>query len=224
MFGKPSLSNEYARIIRQLEEGERHVPQHNRPKSIHDSGFESFVTPAHEVLFEDFNWFGALMNRQTADPWAVEETPDTLLKDLDDPDLGRTYNVYYNAVMMGRLQIGIGDLHSLLHPQEFIHKRSARAFLQLNWLRFVPYDDAHQFVSALGLLLGRFEEHEAAYARAAAAATAALMGYLWESVRVEDAVMDFEYRTEGPYDLLLQTTDHWKANGIDPFESWNGDR
>lgn len=164
------------------------------------------------------------MNFQLPDAWAVEETPDTLLKDLEDPDLGRTYRIYYKPIMLGTLQVGIGDLSVLLRPEEFIHKRSARAVLDLHWLRFVPYDDAHQLVVTIDLLLGPFAERDAAYARASAAATAALTRYLWESVRVEDVVMVFGHSTEGPYELLRRTTDQWKANSIDPFERWNGDR
>lgn len=45
MFGKSSLSKDHAAIVGEMERGERHVPQHKRPKSIADSGFTSFITP-----------------------------------------------------------------------------------------------------------------------------------------------------------------------------------
>jgi hypothetical protein len=225
MFRKSNLSEEYAAIIAKIEEGDRHIPQHEQPRTISDSGFAMFVTPGHEVLFEDFEWFGAVMNHNLADPWAVEETPDTLLTVLEDtPDVGRTYRVFYNVALLGKLQICVHGISGISSRDDFLRDRGELAVLNLRYLRFVPYHDVHQLLTTLYVLIGPFVEREAAYARASQAATALLTGHLWECVRMPDIVPDFEACAAGPYDLLRKTTDHWKKNRVDPFAKWDGDR
>jgi len=229
VFGKQSLSDDYAPIIKAIAEGERHKPQHERPRTVGDSGLTSFVTPAHEVVFADFDCFAAVLIHQVTEPWSIEETSDTLVDDRrsDSPDVGRTYVVYYNSLRMGRLQVTVGtgdDVQIFETAEWFLEHRAALAILELDYLRWVPYDDAHSLISALEFLLGSFEDRKNANARASSAATAALTAYLWESVRVENSVMSFDHRVDGPYELLRMITEHWKTNGIDPFERWGGDR
>ena len=177
-------------------------------------------------MFEDFRWFGAVLNRNIADPWAIEELPDTNVRDMaaDGPEYGRRYQIYYNACEMGTLQVTLGGHEWIMQPEKFAENRQARALLDLDYLRFVPYGDAHSLVSAVIMHTGPFIDYATASARASALATAALTKHLWETVRVPDAAMDFEHQTEGSYELLRHTTDHWKKNGIDPFEKWGGDR
>ncbi|WP_284339069.1 hypothetical protein [Devosia nitrariae] len=229
MFGKPSILKEYAGLARQLEEGERRPPQHERPRSVTDKGFASFATSGVQAVFEAFEYFGTLMNRQVSDPWTIEETSDTLVKDIrsDSPELGRTYRVYYNGVRMGRLQVTEGVTADGLGKDIEWHRehRSAYVILELDNLRFVPYDDVLSMVSTVELLVGVFDDNDLARARAKSSAAAALTGYLWEVMRAGDEyVPPFEHRVDGPYDLLKITTDHWKERGIDPFERWDGDR
>ena len=113
MFGKSRVAREYAKIIERLEEGQRRVPQHVRPQSLADAGFPSFINNRVQAVFEGFEFFGALMNRQVTDPWTIEETGEPLITDYlsDGPELGRKYAVYFNGVPVGRLQVG-GGLHS----------------------------------------------------------------------------------------------------------------
>lgn len=69
------IHKDYSGIIAQLE-GERHVPQHRQPESLAAGGaIKSWIRPEHETLFEDFQWFGAILNRHRADPWSIEELP-----------------------------------------------------------------------------------------------------------------------------------------------------
>ena len=230
MFGGTNLRRKYASVIKQIE-GERHVPRHDRPESIHGRRSFSRVTPAHEVVFEDFEWFGTQMNHLTSHAWAVEETPETLIDDPPDepPDLGRTYKVFYGAAQLGRLQITAVHQSHFTNPsgsrlerkERFRKERSARALVELEYLN-CPYPDASNFIAAVERLLGRSDE--AASARAMSAAVAALTGYLWEAICVDDVAGTFYHRTEGPYEWLREETDHWRAVGIDPFERWNGDR
>lgn len=230
MFGKPRVSKEYASVIEKLESGERRRPEHRRPRSVTDSGFDSFATTGVIAVFEGFEYFGALLNRQVSDPWTVEETAETLVMDYrgDSPELGRTYVLFFNGVRVGRVQVteGFNEAGGFRETLEW-HRvnRAARVLIDIDYLRFIPFDDALSIISAIELFLGNFEDGNAARLLAKLKASAALTAYLWEVVRADDGhVPRFDHRVEGPYDLLKQTTERWKAEGIDPFVRWNGDR
>jgi hypothetical protein len=220
------IHKDYGGIKAAIEDGERHKPRHQQPKSLIDGGaVESFITAAHEVLFEDFRWFGAALNQHVSEAWAIEELNDTDVRGIEAPEVGRRYQVYYNACKMGTMQVTVGGHEWIFRPEAFAENREARVEVELNYLRFVPFDAARSLINSIVLFVGPFgDDREGARSNAASVATAALTGHLWESVRNPDIDMSFEFRTEGPYELLRHTTDHWKASGIDPFEKWGGDR
>jgi hypothetical protein len=229
VFRKLSITKEHGRLIKQLEEGQRFPPDHDPPKSVTQNGFESFATPGTVAVFEGFEYFGTLMNQHCAAPWMIEEHSDTRVMDMhtDGPTLGRTYRVFYNGTPMGRLQVREGANWNGHSDDIEWHRenRAAHALLNLENLRFVPYDDVLSIVAAVELFVGAFENNDIARPRARANAAGALTGYLWEVMRSDDQyVPSFEHRVDGPYDLLKITTDHWRKGGIDPFQRWNGDR
>lgn len=130
------IHKDYIGIIAAIQEGERHVPQHQQPASLAAGGaVKSFITPAHELLFEDFRWFGAVMNQHVAEPWSIEELNGTDVRDwlADGPVVGRRYQVYYNACRMGTVQVTV----------DLLADRAGCALIDLNYLRFVTYEDAH---------------------------------------------------------------------------------
>ncbi|WP_395449407.1 hypothetical protein ACHMW7_05915 [Aminobacter sp. UC22_36] len=220
------IHKDYSGIVAAIEDGERHAPVHQLPSSICENGVKSFITPAHHILFDDFKWFGVMLNRHIADPWAIEELRDTEIRDYlsDGPEYGRRYRVFYNACQMGTLEVSIGGIGWISSPEKFEEEREARALLELDHLRFVPHDDAHSLVAAVELFIGKFSDGEVAREHAVAKTSRSLTAHLWESMRRPDVVQSFEYRTQGPYDLVRHTSQHWLKNGIDPFERWKGDR
>ena len=220
------VHTDYTGIKMQIEEGERHKPQHQQPVSLAAGGaIASWITPAHEILFEDFRWFGAALNQHIAEPWSIEELNDTSAIGYDAPEIGRQYHVWYNACRMGRMQVTCG-YYSIMEPERFTDNRQAHLEIELNYLRFVPYDDAISLISQIVLFIGRFDFEDGERSRALARSESAdvLAGHLWEAVRQSDIDPNFEYSIQGPYELLRHTVDHWKASRIDPFKKWGGDR
>ncbi len=220
-----AVENNFTNIIKQIEEGDRHLPEHQQPASLVAGGaIESWINSSHQILFEDFRWFAAVMNRHLADAWVIEELNDTSVRGIDGPDIGRRYQVWYNACKMGTLQVTVAGFGSL-KPEQFESNKSACLDLELHYLRFVPYQDAHNLIYNLALFMRSFDLNKDHVSRADASfeASRALSGYLWETVRVPDYSQQFEYSMEGPYELLRRTVDQWKSSGIDPFAKWGAD-
>ena len=159
--------------------------------------------------------------------WAIEEMSDTVFRYSEGTEQGRKYKVYYHSIEMGVLGITLGGLFAGWDTAEDFRKnRMAQADLELEYMRFVPYEDAHElifnraparsirsirrrrssardwarFFSSYSQIAFDIEPYTAAaHARAHNAATAALTSYLWEAFRhSEDFVPNFEYRTGGP--------------------------
>lgn len=212
--------------VRKLLEGPRHKPEHKQPASLVAGGAgASRINKAHEILFEDFRWFGAVLNRHLADAWAIEELPDTKVASFEGFDIGRRYDVWYNAAKVGSIEVTLGGA-SVLAPDKFEENRKASVDVKLNHLRFIPYSDAKWLLHEIAMLTGKLDENdgEALRAKAEAKAANALGGYLWEAVREPEWDSPFEFNAEGPYDILRKISAHWKENGIDPMKEWGGDR
>lgn len=228
MFRKPSIVKEYAGLIKQLENGERRPAQHDRPHAL-DDRFKPFLTGGAQAIFDGFDYFAAVLNQHVSEPWTVEETSDTHIRDFmsDSPSLGRTYRIFYNGVKTGRLQVSDGTSVGGIGEGVEWHRQygSAYVILELDNLRFIPYDHALSLVSAVELFTGPFENNDIARPRARSNAAEALSGHLWEIMRAGDEyIPQFDHRVTGPYELLKHATDHWKKGNVDPFERWNGDR
>ncbi|MGO8024149.1 hypothetical protein [Rhizobium leguminosarum] len=214
---------DYSGIINQLN-GVRHKPRHQQPESLEAGGARaSDIESAHHMVFEDFRWFGALLNRHLPD-WAIEELNDTRFRGDYGPAIGRRYNVWYRACQVGTIQVSKGSGRSL-ERERVKEERSARVELDLNYLRFIPYQVAHNFVYQIALLIGAydFEDGRVSRAKADAAAAGSLGGHLWEVVRKPESGPCFDFYVDGPYDLLKHTFDHWKTQGLDPMVEWPGD-
>lgn len=218
------IHTNYSHILALLE-GPRHTPQHQQPVSLAAGGaISSWIRPEHEVLFQDFRWFAALLNKHLADPWAIEELPSTDARGYDAPDIGRTYAVWYNACEVGTFQVTLGS-GIRLFSQKSTGERSARLELNLRYLRFIPYVHARGLLYELALMVGSFDRarDDECRIRAQMNAADALSGHLWEAVRNPDLDPHFDFIVEGSYDLLRDQNDHWMKHGYDPMAD-GGDR
>ncbi|MFD1199950.1 hypothetical protein ACFQ3K_16790 [Brucella gallinifaecis] len=217
---------DYSHIKSQIEEKERHKPQHRQPTSLADGGaIVSWINEAHEILFDDYRWFGAVLNQHVSEPWAIEEINDTFADGIASPDIGRQYHVWYNACQIGKIQVTLGS-YSSLHPERFSKNRRADVAIWLNYLNFVPYADALSLISQIILYTGSYDisDGNPARVRALNLASNALSSHLWEVIREADYSPRFDYSYEGPYELLQHIVDIWSENGTDPYQKWGGDR
>ena len=213
------IKPDYNGILKLLQ-GPRHVPQHTQPESLIAGGASpSRITAAQQIVFEDFEWFAAALNMWLQDDWTLEELNDTNVRGYDAPESGRRYRVWFNECKVGTIQVVAGGLGTL-KPESFFENRIALVEVELNYLRFIPFEDAQAFLYQIQLMVGKFDfnDGEVSRARASAVVSAALGGYLWEAVRNPDIDPMFNFTAEGPYSVFRETTDNWKANGINPTQ------
>ena len=192
MFGRARIQREYQSLIAEIENGSPRPVKHDPPETLEAAGTTFHLTEHNRVVFRDFEPFGEVFNwLGGTGPWVLEEKPSPLLTDLEDgPDYGRNYRVFFNNVEMGTFLVG---------PYLLDDPPSARGVIDIQYLQFVPYSEAHGLLFSLGVLFGAQADGEQMRSAANIAATAALSAYSWEVIRKSDRLHDFEYRFVGPY-------------------------
>src|SRR5262249_6581233 len=102
------------KFIKALRGSEPIVPKHQPPKSIGES-VPSLVRREDRLFFDDFRDFGTVVNWCLADehvggPWRLQELPNTdlSLNFSHMPDFGRRYDIFYNQVPLGTLEVSPG--------------------------------------------------------------------------------------------------------------------
>ncbi len=139
------------------------VPKHRPPKAIGE-GFESLVREGHQKFFEDFEDFADVVNWWFADEyvgtrWRLQELPDTILKhDMSDmPNFGRRYEVFYNQVRVGTLEVS---------PDLLAKKRSVYTNIQLEWVRLLSVYIIRELLGGIALHVCEADPTTKEYAKA----------------------------------------------------------
>jgi hypothetical protein len=203
------VHKEFSGVIAQIH-GELHVPKHRPPESLIAGGaVASRIRPEHETLFEDFRWFAMFLNEDVGCPWVIEELPTTDVGAYDGPEAGRSYDVWYNACKVGKIQISLAGNWYFSGVNYTAGNLTARLALDLNHLRFIPYRDARRLLKELVVMIKFFDRDgtKAANAMASTLAVNALNEYLWEAVRTPELVPIFNFEIEGPYNYLRDQND-----------------
>jgi hypothetical protein len=82
------------------------TPRHRPPPELH--GIAACITDADRDFFADFEKFAEDVNGLFApvEPWRLQELPDSELDGVrDTPMYGRRYEIFYNQIHVGTLQI-----------------------------------------------------------------------------------------------------------------------
>lgn len=208
---------DHSKLVEKLSDGRRRTPSHQRPESLRSGGAPNFsISPVDESVFADFNWFGAALNRHFEN-LSVEELNDTAVRNYDSPGAGRRYAVFYKENKIGEMQVQATPTLSSEAKDGSIY---ADVDLDLHSLQFLPYADAFTLIFNILRYIEPWAPGEGWEGALRIKAAAVLVEPLWEGARL-GVNARFNYRVSGPYDLLRMTTEHWKANGINPFEQWD---
>lgn len=159
-------------------------PAHAMPVSLEANGIASLVTDDDRAFFDDFREFGRIFNRLwlKEGPWRLQERDDAhlMLSDYDGPEHGRTYDVFYNQVRLGRLELSASfDLADGLAAYSL--RRVIRLQLSVHTPLALPYSSITEF---LNLLASFAASRDAAdLAQQYRIALDALQAILWDAVQ-----------------------------------------
>jgi hypothetical protein len=90
------------------------------------------------------NWWFA--DEHVGTDWRLQELPDTELRQnvSDMPQFGRGYDVFYNQVRIGTLEVSPGADYGSENPD-------VRTSIQLEWMRLLHVYTIREFLSSVGI-------------------------------------------------------------------------
>jgi hypothetical protein len=220
MFGRKTIHEEYAKAVKEIDEGQRREPKHNVP-AVAKSKW-STVDPVDQFAFEEFAWLGATLDWATDDAWSFEETSDTMRRAwyLDSPEYGRRWTVYYNGLRLGWTEVSASPKKLLGTVEEYRADPQAQVDMELSMMRFVPTEAAFGILYQTAFFTQSIRGgYDAARERARLTAESAMARYMWDVMRAgEEYVPDLQFSAEGPFAMFRETVADWKESGFSPFE------
>lgn len=226
MFGR-SITKEYAEVIKEIDEGKRRQPQHDHPQHARGRCGGS-VDPVEEYFFDEIKLLGPCIDLDTDPKWCLEETSDTVLQALwrDQPDYGRRWNIYYNALKVGWLEAYATPNTLLGSVDEFVAAPQAAFDLQIDYARWIPDEHVYGFLTQASMMMqDTTDGYDPARLRASHEAVRAMTLYNWEVQRAADEyVPTLNHSARGTYAVYRKRVAHWKVTGFDVFAGLREER
>jgi hypothetical protein len=184
------------------------VPKHQSPKSMGGQLENTFlVTQEDRLFFTDFVDFGAVVNWWLGDedvggPWRLQELPNTELSIgfSDTPRFGRRYDIFYNQVRLGTLEIYPGSPYSA--EQQIVYSA-----IELEWVRLLDFDTLHRFLEDIALHVCDNDTRTKEYLQTRVYIDRALSRVLWQNQRITQ--YNFDGQGYGELELLLEGSPVW---------------
>jgi hypothetical protein len=178
------------KFLASLRDSKPIVPNHQRPKDI---GFSFGVREERgRAFFRDFLDFGVVVNRWFAEdnyfgtnPWRLQELPDTELKlgYQDSPASGRCYDIFYNQVRLGRLEVSPDSYYSTEKP--VVHTE-----IELEWVRLLTIHRVREFLEVIAIHVCDANWATTEYTQARMLIDRALMEVVWNTQHIMQCDLD----------------------------------
>jgi hypothetical protein len=189
------------KFVKRLHSGDPITPKHQPPQTL-GGDFASQVSREDRLFFNDFAEFG-VVNKWLADEhvgsrWRLQELPETelTLHGVFDygPSFGRRYEVFYNQVHVGELEI-----------QPFMYDKadgqSVITRIHLDYVRLLTFGTIRDFFAAIAMHACYESRDSKEYLEAQQAMDRAMTEALWRSNAVD--VYDINAADYGEIDLRL---------------------
>jgi hypothetical protein len=184
------------------------VPKHRRPEASGD-GFSSLVSDNDRQFFRDFDDFADVVNWWFGDEhvgtgWRLQELPETERKHSlsDAPQFGRRYDVFYNQVRLGTLEVSPSVGYDAKNPD--VHTS-----VQLERVRLLPIGTVRAFLNGIALHVCRPDPITKEYGEARAAIEECLTDALWQAHQIAEFEVDEDQRE---LDLQLNGAAVWYSS------------
>ena len=120
--------------------------------------------------------------------WRLQELPDTERKHVlsDTPQFGRRYDVFYNQVRLGTLEVSPGAGYDAKNPD--VHTS-----VQVEWVRLLPIGTIRAFLNGIALHVCRPDPITKEYGEARAAIEESLTDALWQTQQISEYELEESY-------------------------------
>jgi hypothetical protein len=179
------------------------VPKHQSPKSMGGQLENTFLVSREDrMFFTDFVDFGVVVNWWLGDedvgsPWRLQELPNTELSIgfRDTPSFGRRYDIFYNQVRLGTLEIYPGYPYSA-------EQQTVYTAIELEWVRLLDFDTLRGFLENIASHVCNNDTRSKEYLETRVYIDRALSRVLWQNQRITQ--FDFDGQGYGELELLLE--------------------
>lgn len=114
-----------------------------RPKSLDGVDFPNLVKARDRELYKEFDIFASVINDIYKDePWRLQERRDANIPDPNDPTFGPRYQVFYNQVEVGGVDIFAHHKFKIENPVCYMN-------IEIEHVRLLPFGQVRGFVWTL---------------------------------------------------------------------------
>jgi hypothetical protein len=194
-FRPQTLRDEFRSVIEKIEKGEPINPRHAQPASVDQEGFASCIGDEDRAAFAKTANAGMIINRHLNwGGWRVQERNDPLLKISDSPMFGRSFNVFYNALLVGELYI---------YASPYLTKDPAALAVEIEveHAQLFPFSILRSLLRTLAILAADSEATD--LAQRELEVDRCLVATLWEVVRTPEMLQTISFHTIGPASRLI---------------------
>lgn len=171
-------------------------------------------------FYQKSEWMQPYFNSVLGGIWDFDEKEGhwVTLGAIDQPDIGRTFEIRQNAAIIGEVSV----VPDWFFPKHGSHWAGLRLRLQYP-IEAVPANDVHNLLSASADCAIGERKHGKHSPLAEAEATKAMIKALWDDRHLGGSLV-IDMDVEGPWTNYFLQVDHWTKNGIDPWEKFETKR
>lgn len=164
-------------------------------------------------FFERTECLQPYFNAMLGGYWSFDELPGhhVSLGTYDGPDVGRTFQIQYNAGLVGELSVV-----PLIFPRG---DDWAELRLRLQYpIELINSERVHGFLCLLAKSVLNSIDAAAQNGRAEQMASIAMVNALWDARVTEGSSLVVSMSLSGAWGLYQESLDHWRNHGVDPWE------
>jgi hypothetical protein len=189
-----------------------------RPPETADENLKQF--------YSETEWLQPVLNRLACPEgfrFNEVDTPYVTLDTFDGPAYGRTFELSCGSVVVGKIAV-VPNYFRLSDENDWADLR-----MRLNYpIEMVDGKTVHGLLTSLIRLTQEFEndtyEGVCDDPRASARASQAIVEAMWDRMNEPSSAALIEMSVSGPWTRFKSYINHWKKNGIDPWEKWERKR
>lgn len=216
------FSKFFTRTTRETDQSPEYLLFHSAKPARRTFGPEPAPENADKELrdfFKRTEWLQPYFNFTQGRYWSFDEEPGhwVSLGTYDQPDYGRTFEIQYNAALVGTLSV----------VPDWLGKNEGWVELRLGLhfpIELLPSEQVHGLLTGLASSVFDNIEHETQSGKAEQLATTAMTKAIWDARAIAGSSLVVEMFISGSLGVYQTSVDHWRKGGINAWEKFEPQR